>query len=94
MATFGNCAVAPVPWLNEVTANPAWAFDVWFLNLFPRSKPFVANEGGYTTLNFIPTLGTMILGIIPLWSAETTGDWRLSPVVLYQRDYLPRLRPE
>ena len=39
-------------------------FDQWFLNLFPRTSPFVANEGGYLTLSFIPTLGTMILGLI------------------------------
>lgn len=38
-------------------------FDVWFLNLFPRTKPFVENDGGYLTLSFIPTLGTMILGL-------------------------------
>lgn len=44
--------------------NPAWAFDVWFLNLFPREKPFQFNGGGYATLSFIPTLGTMILGLI------------------------------
>jgi predicted acyltransferase len=45
-------------------SNAAWAFDTWFLNLFPREKPFVCNGGGYSTLNFIPTLGTMILGLI------------------------------
>ena len=45
-------------------SNPAWAFDPWFLNLFPREKPFVCNGGGYSTLSFIPTLGTMILGLI------------------------------
>jgi predicted acyltransferase len=39
------------------------AFDVWFLNLFPTLKPYVANSGGYLTLSFIPTLGTMILGL-------------------------------
>lgn len=39
------------------------AFDQWFLNLFPRQAPFVANSGGYLTLSFIPTLGTMILGL-------------------------------
>jgi predicted acyltransferase len=44
--------------------NLAWAFDTWFLNLFPRPKPFVANGGGYSTLSFIPTLGTMMLGLI------------------------------
>jgi predicted acyltransferase len=45
-------------------SNLGAAFDQWFLNLFPRPKPFVANEGGYLTLSFIPTLGTMILGLI------------------------------
>jgi heparan-alpha-glucosaminide N-acetyltransferase len=39
-------------------------FDQWFLNLFPREHPFVYNSGGYLTLSFIPTLGTMILGLI------------------------------
>ncbi|MBL7699886.1 MAG: DUF5009 domain-containing protein [Chitinophagaceae bacterium] len=45
-------------------ANFAWSFDRWFLNLFPRETPFLNNGGGYSTLSFIPTLGTMILGLI------------------------------
>jgi heparan-alpha-glucosaminide N-acetyltransferase len=47
-------------------SNLAWQFDTFFLNLFPREKnePFVAHPGGYATLSFIPTLGTMILGLI------------------------------
>jgi heparan-alpha-glucosaminide N-acetyltransferase len=45
-------------------SNAAWAFDRWFLNLFPRAKEFLFNGGGYTTLCFIPTLATMILGLI------------------------------
>jgi predicted acyltransferase len=44
-------------------ANFGNAFDQWFLNLFPRERPFAYNEGGYLTLCFIPTLGTMILGL-------------------------------
>jgi predicted acyltransferase len=44
--------------------NLAWRFDLWFLNLFPREKPFAFNGGGYATLSFVPTLGTMILGLI------------------------------
>jgi heparan-alpha-glucosaminide N-acetyltransferase len=44
-------------------ANLGQAFDVWFLNLLPRAKPFIANGGGYLTLSFIPTLGTMMLGL-------------------------------
>src|SRR5579863_4597059 len=49
-------------------SNLSWAFDVWFLNLFPREHPFVFNEGGWSTLSFIPTLATMILGLL-------TGEW-------------------
>ena len=45
-------------------ANLGNAFDQWFLNLFPRVKPFIYNGGGYLTLSFIPTLGTMILGLV------------------------------
>ena len=44
--------------------NFASAFDQWFLNLFPRAKPFVVNRGGYVTLSFIPTLATMLLGLL------------------------------
>jgi predicted acyltransferase len=38
--------------------------DRWFLNLFPRAEPFRFNEGGYQTLNFIPSLATMIFGVM------------------------------
>jgi len=44
-------------------SNLAWAFDTWFLNLFPRASPFLFNGGGYATLSFIPTLATMVLGL-------------------------------
>jgi predicted acyltransferase len=45
-------------------ANAALAFDKWFLNLFPREKPFLFGTGGYQVLNCIPTLATMILGLL------------------------------
>ncbi len=62
-------------------SNLAWAFDTWFLNLFPRQKPFLFNGGGYATLSFIPTLGTMVLGLIAggilrrEWSAWSKAKW-------------------
>jgi heparan-alpha-glucosaminide N-acetyltransferase len=61
-------------------SNLGNAFDQWFLNLFPREKPFVFNGGGYLTLSFIPTLGTMILGLI-------AGRWlrESSPVIPLRR---------
>jgi heparan-alpha-glucosaminide N-acetyltransferase len=48
----------------DKNSNLGNAFDVWFLNLFPRTSRFAFNEGGYLTLSFIPTLGTMLLGLI------------------------------
>jgi predicted acyltransferase len=51
-------------------SNLGQAFDVWFLNLFPRPNRFLFNDGGYLTLSFIPTLGTMLLGV-------TAGRWFL-----------------
>ncbi|MBS0202459.1 MAG: hypothetical protein JSS49_06125 [Planctomycetes bacterium] len=45
-------------------ANVAASFDLWFLNLFPRSEVFVANNGGYQTLNFVPSLVTMLFGLM------------------------------
>lgn len=44
--------------------NPAHEFDVWFLNLFPAEQPFKFNSGGYETLNFVPSLATMIFGLL------------------------------
>ena len=58
-------------------SNVAAAFDVWFLNLFPRTTPFVFNPGGYATLNFVPSLVTMIFGLMCgelLRSARTSRD--------------------
>ncbi|MBA3318508.1 MAG: hypothetical protein H0T50_10515 [Gemmatimonadales bacterium] len=34
-------------------------------------------------------LGVLIVGVIPMWSAETTGDWTETPQVLYAKTYLP-----
>ena len=44
--------------------NVAADFDRWLLNLLPHAQPFIANAGGYTTLNFIPSLATMLGGAI------------------------------
>ena len=48
----------------EKNANVASAFDTWFINLFPLKEPFRFNRGGYATLNFIPSLATMIFGLL------------------------------
>jgi heparan-alpha-glucosaminide N-acetyltransferase len=49
-------------------SNLGWAVDTWFLNLFPRPARFLYNAGGYATLSFIPTLGTILLGLF-------AGEW-------------------
>ena len=56
--------------------NLASAFDRWFLNRFPRESTFLANGGGYATLSFVPTLATMILGLIAGgWLLGAGGGW-------------------
>ena len=45
-------------------ANFASDQDQRLLNKFPQEKPFVFNSGGYTTLNFVPSLATMVLGLM------------------------------
>jgi predicted acyltransferase len=64
-------------------SNLGQAFDVWFLNLFPRTSRFVFNSGGYLTLSFIPTLGTMLLGVIAgRWFLESAPRIPLRRFVL------------
>ncbi|EEF60116.1 acyltransferase family protein [Pedosphaera parvula] len=48
----------------DKNTNLAAAVDQWFLNLFPREHPFVFNGGGYLTLSFVPSLATMIFGLL------------------------------
>ena len=45
-------------------ANAAWAFDTRFLNWFPRPKLFEENSGGYCTLNFVPSMVTILMGVM------------------------------
>jgi hypothetical protein len=33
-------------------------------------------------------VGTAVVAILPLWSAKTTGSWRVTPIELYRRDYM------
>ena len=57
-------------------ANVGHALDVWLLNLLPLKEPFRFNEGGYQTLNFLPSLATMLFGLMCgelLRSARSAG---------------------
>ncbi|MES2594452.1 MAG: DUF5009 domain-containing protein [Verrucomicrobiota bacterium] len=56
----------------NIHTNVAAEFDRWFLNAyFPRAEPYVFTSGGYQTLNFIPSLATMLGGAV-------TGDFLLT----------------
>ena len=64
----------PAAWAQENLKGvpPAWhknanvgaALDTWLLNLLPRKEPFVFNTGGYASLNFLPSLATMLIGLM------------------------------
>lgn len=69
----------------DKNTNLANRVDQWFLNLFPRESPFVYNRGGYTTLNFLPSLATMIFGLLAgelLRGADSARD-RLRRLAAY-----------
>ena len=70
----------------DMNTNPAAAFDHWFLNLFPRpaNDPYGYNDGGYATLNFIPSIATMIFGLLAgeLVRSERSGKGKFAALVL------------
>ena len=52
-------------------------FDRWFLNLFPNDRPFLAHVGSTTTLNFIPAMANLLLGVMAgkvLMSARSAAE--------------------
>jgi heparan-alpha-glucosaminide N-acetyltransferase len=59
-------------------SNLSWQTDRWFMNLFPREQPWEFNRGGYSTLSFIPTMVTMLLGLV-------AGVWLKEPLSSNQR---------
>ena len=44
-------------------SNLSWAFDVWFLNLFPRAQSVPLQRRRLVDAELIPTLATMMLGL-------------------------------
>lgn len=50
------------PWHKN--ANVGHAVDVYLLNLLPRAETFTYNNGGYQTINFIPSIATMLFGLM------------------------------
>jgi predicted acyltransferase len=57
-------------------SNIAWRADVWIMNLFPRDEPFEFQSGGYATINALPTLATMLFGLLAgAWLRDIEGFW-------------------
>ncbi len=46
------------------SANAGQAVDLRLLNLFPRTEPYTFNGGGYHSINFIPSIATMLFGLM------------------------------
>ena len=72
-AGFDPATVGVKPeWNHHVTGfaahwdkntNLAMQVEIWLRNALPHEEVFRFNGGGYAALSFIPTLGTMILGM-------------------------------
>jgi predicted acyltransferase len=58
-------AAAPVPVVSGFS---------WKKAFFANPEPYVPNAGGYTTLNFVPSVATTLLGIL-------CGQWLLSSML-------------
>jgi heparan-alpha-glucosaminide N-acetyltransferase len=102
----------PPDWPHHVTGfaahwdkntNVANRVDQWFLNLFPRQRPFVYNGGGYLTLNFVPSLATMICGLLaggvlrsdraPRDKVKQLVTWGIAGVILGSAIHLAGICP-
>jgi predicted acyltransferase len=57
-------------------ANVGHAIDLTFLNALPQRERFVFNSGGYQTINFIPSLATMLFGLMCGELLRSTRDPR------------------
>jgi predicted acyltransferase len=67
----------PAAWHKN--ANVGHAVDLRLLNLLPQEEPFEYNRGGYQTINFIPSLATMLFGLMcgELLRSGRSARWKL-----------------
>lgn len=87
-------------WLLALAAAIGWGAITRPLSMLAFAVPVgivvvrdVVRHHAWRDFALATALGTLILGIIPLWSAKTTGDWRVTPQALYTHDYLPYDKP-
>lgn len=87
-------------WLVLVAATVGWQAITRPLTAVAFALPVlavvlatVARERRWRELAFPVLVGSAILAIVPIWSYETTGDWRTTPLMLYTNRYTPWDRP-
>jgi hypothetical protein len=87
-------------WLLALAAAIGWGAITRPLTMLAFAGPIgvlvvrdVARTHRWRDFMLAVAVGCCFLAIIPLWSAMTTGDWRLAPQTLYTRDYLPYDKP-
>lgn len=82
-------------WLLLVATSVGWCAITRPLTALAFAIPIgvvvirdVSRHRRWTDLALAMLAGMAVLSILPLWSAKTTGDWRLTPIELYRRDYM------
>jgi dolichyl-phosphate-mannose-protein mannosyltransferase len=87
-------------WLLALAAAIGWGAVTRPLTMLAFAVPIgvvvvrdVARTHRWRDLGLAVALGCCFLAIIPFWSTMTTGDWRVTPLSLYTRDYLPYDKP-
>lgn len=89
-------------WLVLVAAALAWGGITRPVTMLAYGIPIavvvvrdVVRGGGamWRQAALAAAVGAAVLGIIPLWSARTTGNVRSLPLLVYTRDYIPFNKP-
>ncbi len=83
-------AAAAVSWCTITRPLTGVAFALPVLAIVLRD---LARQGAWRSLAAPVAVGLAILGVVPIWSARTTGDWRLTPLTAYTRAYMPSDHP-
>ena len=76
--TLGWCAITR-PW-----SAIAFALPIGYLVLRD-----VRRDRRWRDLGLAFALGCCVVAVLPLWSWETLGDWRRTPLMEYAQDYMP-----
>jgi hypothetical protein len=83
-------------WLLALSASAAWGLLTRPYTIFFFLVPVgivvirrVAAQRAWGDFARALALGALLLGMVPLWSAKTTGDWRDLPLLRYNHATLP-----